>query len=286
VGDAPPAADTLSVDEPRSARHPGLHRGTASPADSALQLDPGARPLASSRESAPRSSGIQEQDPNASEPRIRPLTDRSHAAAPPVAARQASFAREASFARQVGAVRPDSARQMPFALQLDPALSSPSPTDGPISAELDHLDLLDQIGAAIRRTEAQFTSEARPPALSLSRVTVTLHPPDLGAIHIAVESRSGDLAADRLAAHFHSTQPLVHAWLESNAPALRSHLSGVGLHFQDLSFSTTTHDHSGGSPADHRDGFVPPPPPEPARPPADGEPVPLGPHHQASGWLA
>ena len=285
MGHAPPAADTLSVDEPRSARHPGLHRGPDSPADSVLQLDPGARPLASSRESAPRSSGIQEQDPNASEPRIRPLTDLSHAAEPAAAAREASFAREVGavrpgFARQVGAVRPG------FAVQLDPALASASPADGPVSAGLDHLDLLDQIGAAIRRTEAQFTSEARPPALSLSRVTVTLHPPDLGAIHIAVESRSGDLAADRLAAHFHSTQPLVHAWLESNAPALRSHLSGVGLHFQDLSFSTTTHDHSGGSPADHRDGFVPPQPPEPARPPAHGDPVPLGPHHQASGWLA
>ena len=77
----------------------------------------------------------------------------------------------------------------------------------------------------------------------LSRITLQLSPPDLGLIHIVVESREGDLLA-----RFHATHPFVHTWLESNAATLRSHLAGAGfeskldLQFQDFSF-TTTADH-------------------------------------------
>jgi flagellar hook-length control protein FliK len=93
------------------------------------------------------------------------------------------------------------------------------------------LALLDQIGSGALE------------ASQLSRVTIQLHPPDLGTVAVAVESRDG-----RVCAHFHSTHPFVNAWIESNAPALRSHMTSAGVALHDITVSTSaqeqgSHDH-------------------------------------------
>ena len=93
--------------------------------------------------------------------------------------------------------------------------------------------LLDQIRAGAVR------------AGQLSRVTIQLHPPELGSVAVAVESRDG-----RLYAHFHSTHPMVAGWLESNAPALRSQLAEAGLRLHDITLSTSTQEQSGRRDAD------------------------------------
>lgn len=80
-------------------------------------------------------------------------------------------------------------------------------------------------------------------AVRLSRVTVRLHPPDLGVMHIAVESRDGGLSA-----HFHATHPAVHQWLETHEPALRTQLAEAGLLFQDLDFSGSSQQQGRGWP--------------------------------------
>ena len=77
-------------------------------------------------------------------------------------------------------------------------------------------------------------------AIRFSRVTVQLRPPELGTIQIAVQSREGSLSV-----HFQASHPMVSAWLESNAVTLRSELADSGLPFQNLSFATTAHEHSG-----------------------------------------
>lgn len=117
----------------------------------------------------------------------------------------------------------------------------PAPAHTPPAVDLDAVQLLDQIHAGVRK------------AIHLTRVTVQLHPPDLGLLHIAVESRDGALAA-----HFHAAHPQLHAWLESSAPALRSHLSDAGLAFNDVSFSTADH-----QPGGHWPGDTPGPPSPP-----------------------
>jgi flagellar hook-length control protein FliK len=108
-------------------------------------------------------------------------------------------------------------------------------------ARIDPASFLDQIEAGARR------------ALTLSRVTLHLRPPDLGTLHIAVESREGVVSA-----HFHASHPAVATWLESNAGSLRSHLSGSGLTFNDLSFSAASQDGGGRSTYDR------PPAPDPS----------------------
>jgi flagellar hook-length control protein FliK len=85
------------------------------------------------------------------------------------------------------------------------------------------LALLDQIGSGALR------------ASQLSRVTIQLHPPDLGTVAVAVESRNGQIYA-----HFHSTHPFVQAWIETNAPALRSHMTSAGVALHDITVSTST----------------------------------------------
>jgi len=72
-------------------------------------------------------------------------------------------------------------------------------------------------------------------ALTLSRVTMQLRPPQLGTINIAVESRDGNLSA-----RFQASHPLVAAWLESNVPTLRTHLAEAGLLFGDVNCSMTS----------------------------------------------
>jgi flagellar hook-length control protein FliK len=84
------------------------------------------------------------------------------------------------------------------------------------------LALLDQIASGALK------------ASQLSRVTIQLHPPDLGTVAVAVESRNG-----RVYAHFHSTHPFVQAWIETNAPALRSHMTSAGLALHDITVSTS-----------------------------------------------
>jgi len=131
------------------------------------------------------------------------------------------------------------------------ALRAPFGDAGPPAqahiAQLNHslldLSLLDQVGAGALK------------ASQLSRVTVQLHPPDLGSVAVAVESRDG-----RLCAHFHSAHPFVQTWIESNAPALRSHLAGAGVTLHDITVSTSAQEHgadgrqfSGGEEAAPRD---------------------------------
>jgi hypothetical protein len=84
------------------------------------------------------------------------------------------------------------------------------------------LALLDQLGPGALK------------ASQLSRVTIQLHPPELGTVAVAVESRNG-----RVYAHFHSTHPFVNAWIETHAPALRSHMTAAGVPLQDISVSTS-----------------------------------------------
>jgi len=103
--------------------------------------------------------------------------------------------------------------------------------EAPVTVTREHLDtaaLLGQIGAGARR------------ALELSRVSVQLNPPDLGTIHIAVQSRQGQLSA-----HFHATHPAVGAWLESHADSLRSELTEAGLSLQHFSLSGESWQRSG-----------------------------------------
>jgi flagellar hook-length control protein FliK len=120
--------------------------------------------------------------------------------------------------------------------------SADVPEPAPVRpARIDPAAFLDQIEAGARR------------ALTLSRVTLHLRPPDLGTLHIAVESREGVVSA-----HFHASHPAVATWLESNAGSLRSHLSGSGLTFNDLSFSAASQDGGGRSTYDR------PPAPDPS----------------------
>jgi len=77
-------------------------------------------------------------------------------------------------------------------------------------------------------------------ARQLSRVTVRLHPPELGAIDIRVEARGGQLQA-----HFHSTHSVVHSWLQANVSELRAHLAEAGLALSDLGLSTSGEHHQG-----------------------------------------
>jgi flagellar hook-length control protein FliK len=87
---------------------------------------------------------------------------------------------------------------------------------------LEATHLLDQIEAGTLR------------ARQLSRVTVQVHPPELGTIDIRVESRDGQLQA-----HFHSTHSVVHSWLQANLSELRAHLAEAGLSLSDLGLSTS-----------------------------------------------
>jgi flagellar hook-length control protein FliK len=145
------------------------------------------------------------------------------------------------------AARPQPALPDPVLAPADTAPAAPppprdagpaGPAHTPPAVDLDAVQLLDQIHAGVRK------------AIHLTRVTVQLHPPDLGLLHIAVESRDGALAA-----HFHAAHPQLHSWLESSAPALRSHLADSGLAFNDVSFSTADH-----QPGGHWPGDTPEPP--------------------------
>jgi len=98
-----------------------------------------------------------------------------------------------------------------------------------LARSLVDLNLLDQIGSGALR------------ATQLSRVTIQLHPPDLGSVAVAVESRDG-----RLCAHFYSTHPFVQTWIESHAPALRAHLANAGVGLQDITVSTSAQDNGSG----------------------------------------
>jgi hypothetical protein len=91
--------------------------------------------------------------------------------------------------------------------------------------------------------DVALLDQIKPAALKagqLSRVTIQLHPPELGSVAIAVESREG-----RLHAHFHSTHPFVAGWLEANAPALRAQLADAGLRLHDVTLSTSAHQQGG-----------------------------------------
>ena len=90
-----------------------------------------------------------------------------------------------------------------------------------------HLSLLHQVQSGVLK------------ATQHSRVMVQLRPPKLGAIEIAVESRSGQLQA-----HFHATHTAVHAWLRENMPTLRAQLAEAGLNLNDFTLSTSAqHQH-------------------------------------------
>jgi flagellar hook-length control protein FliK len=71
-------------------------------------------------------------------------------------------------------------------------------------------------------------------ATDLSRVTVQLHPRELGEVRIAVESRNGQLSA-----HFQASHAAVQTWLEANTGSLRTQLAEAGLHLQSMTLSTS-----------------------------------------------
>jgi hypothetical protein len=96
--------------------------------------------------------------------------------------------------------------------------------------DLPHVSLLSQIGEGVLK------------ASELSRLTLHLRPPDLGAIEIAVEARDGALSA-----HFHSTHPVVHSWLDLNLSMLRAQLAEAGLALNDMTLSTSAHQQGGHS---------------------------------------
>jgi hypothetical protein len=142
-------------------------------------------------------------------------------------------------------------------------------SEGPASVELTAAARGDREAALLGQLEAGLLTALRggerldPSTPACSRVTVQLHPPDLGSVAIAVESREG-----RLSAHFHASHQLVHAWIESQAPALRSHLAEAGLMLHEMTLSTSSHQGEGES---HQDAF-----PRPAEPPWEmqGNPTP------------
>ena len=101
-------------------------------------------------------------------------------------------------------------------------------------------------------------------ARQLSRVTVRLHPPELGTIEIRVESRDGHLQA-----HFHSTHSVVHSWLQANVSELRVQLAEAGLPLSDLGLSTSGEHHQG------QKGQAPVPQPAPPTSEASESPSPV-----------
>jgi len=113
---------------------------------------------------------------------------------------------------------------------LNAAPAAPSLGDARPSAEARAADAARSVDLALLDQIASGALKAS----QLSRVTIQLHPPDLGTVAVAVESRNG-----RVYAHFHSTHPFVQAWIETNAPALRSHMTSAGLALHDITVSTS-----------------------------------------------
>jgi flagellar hook-length control protein FliK len=91
-----------------------------------------------------------------------------------------------------------------------------------LSLSLSDLDLTSQLSAGALR------------ARDLSRVTLQLHPRELGEVRIAVESRNGQLSA-----HFQASHAAVQTWLEANTGALRTQLAEAGLDLQNMTLSTS-----------------------------------------------
>jgi flagellar hook-length control protein FliK len=91
-----------------------------------------------------------------------------------------------------------------------------------LSLSLSDLDLTNQISAGALR------------ARDLSRVTLQLHPRELGEVRIAVESRDGQLSA-----HFQASHAAVQTWLEANSGALRTQMAEAGLDLQSMTLSTS-----------------------------------------------
>ncbi|GEM_PF-4743929 len=184
-------------------------------------------------------------------------------------------------------VRPPLADAIPQPRPLRPVGPPPSPDDqNPPAREVER-DAEGPLAAAAPRLERHATwavdwTQGRPgqvarhalqsaallaqlragvvAAREHSRVLVELQPRGLGSLEIAVESRDGELRA-----HFHSTSAQVHAWLETNAAALREHLRGAGVSLQDLTLSTSAED---GGRGPRREADAPQVAPAHGRPPA------------------
>ncbi|MBE9566553.1 MAG: flagellar hook-length control protein FliK [Proteobacteria bacterium] len=116
----------------------------------------------------------------------------------------------------------------PVAGRTEMGFEAPRAAEADTPPRLEAAHLLSQMEAGVVR------------ARQLSRVTVRLHPPELGAIDIRVEARDGQLQA-----HFHSTHPVVHSWLQANVSELRAHLAEAGLPLSDLGLSTSGEHHQG-----------------------------------------
>ena len=116
----------------------------------------------------------------------------------------------------------------PVAGRTEMGFEAPRAAQADAPPRLEAAHLLSQMEAGVVR------------ARQLSRVTVRLHPPELGAIDIRVEARDGQLQA-----HFHSTHAVVHSWLQANVSELRAHLAEAGLPLSDLGLSTSGEHHQG-----------------------------------------
>jgi len=273
----PPNAETAArALAPRAAEpHPMLGRAPVPHLAADLRAafstgDPPVRAAAPTQVGASPATGGERAD---SGPRAAGAhTDRP--ALPPVTRRDAGEPILPSTARPEPALGEPLVAAAPEAV---PA-AGPTPRDpGPVgpthagpAIDLDALQLLDQIDAGVRK------------AIRLSRVTVQLHPPELGVLQVAVQSHEGNLSA-----HFHASHPALHSWLESSAPALRAHLADAGLTFNDVSFSAGSDERGGQWP-----GQAPADPPLPdlrghtphTPPPSDAGPVDR--HNGLANWLA
>lgn len=104
---------------------------------------------------------------------------------------------------------------------------------------VDRPDLMDQIGSAARAAgQVGGLPDAAMPRCS--RVRIHLRPPELGVVHLLLESRDGQLSA-----HFHATDVRVQGWLQANADALRAHLTESGVNLHELTLSAPGHQGGG-----------------------------------------